>query len=45
MIKALTIFSGNGNRELSDAICGCVEVRPILEVDDMRERVGAPRSA
>ena len=24
---------------------GCVEVRPILEVDDMRERVGAPRSA
>src|SRR5260370_30168954 len=28
MIKALTIFSGNGNRELSDAICRCVEVRP-----------------
>jgi hypothetical protein len=22
---------------------GCVEVRPILEVDDMRDRVGAPR--
>ena len=28
MIKSLTIFSGNGNRELADAICGCVEVRP-----------------
>src|SRR6478752_3690673 len=28
MIKALTIFSGNGNRELSDAICRTVEVRP-----------------
>jgi ribose-phosphate pyrophosphokinase len=28
MIKALTIFSGNGNRELADAICKCVEVRP-----------------
>jgi ribose-phosphate pyrophosphokinase len=28
MIKALTIFSGNGNRELSEAICRCVEVRP-----------------
>jgi ribose-phosphate pyrophosphokinase len=28
MIKALTIFSGNGNRELADAICRCVEVRP-----------------
>jgi ribose-phosphate pyrophosphokinase len=30
MIKALTIFSGNGNRELSDAICRAVEVRPGL---------------
>ncbi|MDB4970334.1 MAG: prsA2 [Myxococcales bacterium] len=28
MIKALTIFSGNGNRDLSDAICRAVEVRP-----------------
>jgi ribose-phosphate pyrophosphokinase len=28
MIKALTIFSGNGNRELADAICRHVEVRP-----------------
>src|SRR3954471_1684669 len=28
MIKALTIFSGNGNRELADAICRTVEVRP-----------------
>jgi ribose-phosphate pyrophosphokinase len=28
MIKALTIFSGNGNRELAEAICKCVEVRP-----------------
>src|SRR4051812_27691582 len=28
MIKALTIFSGNGNRELSEAICRAVEVRP-----------------
>jgi ribose-phosphate pyrophosphokinase len=28
MIKALTIFSGNGNRELADAICRAVEVRP-----------------
>ena len=27
MIKALTIFSGNGNRDLSDAICRTVEVR------------------
>jgi len=30
MIKALTIFSGNGNRELSDAICRTVEARPGL---------------
>src|SRR5262245_49714328 len=28
MIKALTIFSGNGNRQLPDAICRTVEVRP-----------------
>jgi ribose-phosphate pyrophosphokinase len=28
MIKALTIFSGNGNRDLAEAICKCVEVRP-----------------
>jgi ribose-phosphate pyrophosphokinase len=28
MIKALTIFSGNGNRDLADAICRTVEVRP-----------------
>jgi ribose-phosphate pyrophosphokinase len=28
MIKALTIFSGNGNRELAEAICRAVEVRP-----------------
>jgi ribose-phosphate pyrophosphokinase len=28
MIKALTIFSGNANRELSESICKCVEVRP-----------------
>ena len=28
MIKALTIFSGNANRELAEAICRCVEVRP-----------------
>jgi ribose-phosphate pyrophosphokinase len=27
MIKALSIFSGNANRELADAICKCVEVR------------------
>ncbi len=27
MIKALTIFSGNANRELAEAICRCVEVR------------------
>jgi ribose-phosphate pyrophosphokinase len=27
MIKALTIFSGNANRDLSEAICKCVEVR------------------
>src|SRR5678816_4525713 len=27
MIKALTIFSGNANRELAEAICKCVEVR------------------
>src|ERR1051326_6860659 len=30
MIKALTIFSGNANRELADSICECVEVRPGL---------------
>src|SRR5437764_9558961 len=30
MIKALTIFSGNGNRELSEAICRTVEARPGL---------------
>lgn len=30
MIKALTIFSGNGNRELADAICRTVEARPGL---------------
>jgi ribose-phosphate pyrophosphokinase len=28
MIKALTIFSGNANRELSDAICRYVEIPP-----------------
>jgi ribose-phosphate pyrophosphokinase len=28
MIKALTIFSGNANRDLAEAICKCVEVRP-----------------
>jgi ribose-phosphate pyrophosphokinase len=28
MIKALTIFSGNGNRDLAEAICKSVEVRP-----------------
>jgi ribose-phosphate pyrophosphokinase len=28
MIKALTIFSGNGNRELAEAICKSVEIRP-----------------
>jgi ribose-phosphate pyrophosphokinase len=28
MIKALTIFSGNGNRELAESICRCVEARP-----------------
>jgi ribose-phosphate pyrophosphokinase len=28
MIKALTIFSGNGNRALAEAICKSVEVRP-----------------
>jgi ribose-phosphate pyrophosphokinase len=28
MIKALTILTGNANRDLSDAICKCVEVRP-----------------
>jgi ribose-phosphate pyrophosphokinase len=27
MIKALTIFSGNANRDLAEAICRCVEVR------------------
>src|SRR6185369_3280102 len=27
MIKALTIFAGNANRELAEAICRCVEVR------------------
>jgi ribose-phosphate pyrophosphokinase len=27
MIKALTIFSGNANRELAEQICKCVEVR------------------
>ena len=27
MIKALTIFSGNANRELAEHICRCVEVR------------------
>ena len=27
MIKALTIFSGNANRELAESICKCVEVR------------------
>src|SRR5713101_200831 len=26
MIKALTIFSGNANRDLSESICRCVEV-------------------
>jgi ribose-phosphate pyrophosphokinase len=28
MIKALTIFTGNANRELAESICRCVEVRP-----------------
>ncbi len=28
MIKALTIFSGNAHRELTEAICKCVEARP-----------------
>src|SRR5436190_4545490 len=28
MIKALTIFSGNANRDLAESICKCVEVRP-----------------
>ncbi len=28
MIKALTIFSGNANRDLAESICRCVEVRP-----------------
>ncbi len=28
MIKALTIFTGNANRELAEQICKCVEVRP-----------------
>jgi ribose-phosphate pyrophosphokinase len=28
MIKALSIFSGNAHRELAEAICKCVEVRP-----------------
>jgi ribose-phosphate pyrophosphokinase len=28
MIKALTIFSGNANRELAESICKCVEIRP-----------------
>jgi ribose-phosphate pyrophosphokinase len=27
MIKALTIFSGNANRDLAESICKCVEVR------------------
>src|SRR5579859_2690459 len=27
MIKALTIFSGNSNRALAEAICACVEVQ------------------
>ena len=27
MIKALTIFSGNANRDLAEQICKCVEVR------------------
>ncbi len=27
MIKALTIFSGNANRDLSESICRCVEAR------------------
>ena len=27
MIKALTIFSGNSNRDLAESICKCVEVR------------------
>ena len=31
MIKALTIFSGNANRDLADQICKCVEVRPGAE--------------
>src|SRR5258708_32846989 len=28
MIKALTIFSGNANRDLAESICKCVEIRP-----------------
>src|SRR2546427_93450 len=28
MIKSLTIFSGNAHRDLAEAICRCVEVRP-----------------
>jgi ribose-phosphate pyrophosphokinase len=28
MIKALTIFSGNANRDLTEQICRCVEARP-----------------
>jgi len=28
MIKSLTIFTGNANRDLAEAICKCVEVRP-----------------
>jgi ribose-phosphate pyrophosphokinase len=28
MIKALTIFTGNANRDLAEQICKCVEVRP-----------------
>src|SRR3954453_18050580 len=28
MIKSLTIFSGNANRDLAEQICKCVEVRP-----------------
>jgi len=28
MIKALTIFSGNANRDLTESICRCVEARP-----------------
>jgi ribose-phosphate pyrophosphokinase len=28
MIKALTIFGGNANRDLAESICKCVEARP-----------------